>query len=106
MFTIALTLRYYVLLKEFTAKKLPEFYKKYSREQSSFGHGSCSAQYKDADLFPQTLPVEKFLDIPAPIRKRKFFEVTSHKVWSLSHLKLELETIYIRVSILSKCISS
>jgi len=66
--------RYHMLLKEFTAKKLPEFYKKYNREQSSFGHEPCSAQYKDSDLFPQTLPIEKFLDIPGPIRKRKFFE--------------------------------
>ena len=88
MFTSALDLRYHILLKEFTAKKLPEFYKKYNREQSSFGHEPCSAQYKDSDLFPQTLPIEKFLDIPGPIRKRNFFEVTNHKLWSLSHMTL------------------
>ena len=72
---IIVLFRYHQLLEEFAIKKLPGFYRKYGREHSNCDYGSFSAQYKDSDLFPQTLPIERFLDIPGPIRKRKFFEV-------------------------------
>ena len=65
-----------MLLSDFRAKKLPDFYRKYNTEQSSGDNSSFTAQHKDSDLFPQTQPIEKFLEIPGKIRKRRFFEVT------------------------------
>eukprot|EP00795_Rhopilema_esculentum_P012010 gene12010-2594_t len=70
-------LRYQQLLAKFTARKLPEFYKKYHRESPSNKSATEDVLQEDGELFPRPLPMEKLLDIPAQIRKRRFFEAIS-----------------------------
>ena len=69
--------RYQQLLAKFTARKLPEFYKKYHRESTSNKSATEDVLQEDGELFPRPLPMEKLLDIPAQIRKRRFFEVVN-----------------------------
>eukprot|EP00112_Aurelia_sp_Birch-Aquarium-sp1_P007788 Seg1850.8 transcript_id=Seg1850.8/GoldUCD/mRNA.D3Y31 product="Tetratricopeptide repeat protein 14" protein_id=Seg1850.8/GoldUCD/D3Y31 len=68
-------IRYHKLLAEFTARKLPRFYQKYGSELKVHEKETPDfSQQKADDLIPPVLPIEKYLDIAASVRKRRFFE--------------------------------